>query len=322
MVLECARGRCVCAVDEVDRPCVLAFQRGQAVHHGREWGEADAGGDQDERVRRGRGVEVEVAVRVRQLDGVADLHGVVQDVGHVAWMRGGIGIRRVEAWVLAHADAVVCWLGLVAERVLAALGVVELGHGDLDRDVLAREERGQGLAVDGLQVERGDHVRLGLLAGDAELAEVGPAVGGLVQVGLLADHEVGQLPVRRGPGVKQRRREGIAEDLAHGLEQELADDLVALGLDAERGMLVADALDGRGEHAQVVNIRSVGEESAGEGPRLVPVGLVGGIEDGLQLGVGIQHVIVEDSSDGLPVLLEDRHGGLDERDLFRRERHG
>lgn len=69
-------------------------------------------------------------------------------------------------------------------------------------------------------------------------------------------------------------------------------------------------------------MRGIGKEGTGQGAGLMAVHLVGVVEDGVQLGVGRQHVIVEHGGDGGAMLLEDRHGGLDELDLFRGERHG
>ena len=59
----------------------------------------------------------------------------------------------------------------------------------------------------------------------------------------------------------------------------------------------------------------------GESARLVAIDLVGGVEDRMQLGMGIEHVLVEQSGDGLAMHLQDRHGGLDGLDLFGRQRH-
>lgn len=227
----------------------------------------------------------------------------------------------IETSLLLHGDPVVVGARLVTERVLSGLRVVELGDEELDGDVLSGTERGQGLAIDRFEVEGGDLRGFRNLLGNAEIAELGPSVGLVVQGSFAVDHDVSELEVSGRPRVLDGGGEGVPKDLAHGFEQELSDDVIVLGLDIEGGMLVADEFDSGAESTKVVNVGGVGEDSAGEGAGLVAVDLVGGVEDGIQLGVCGEHVLVEDAGDGVAMLLNHRHSGLDDVSLFLGETH-
>jgi hypothetical protein len=102
---------------------------------------------------------------------------------------------------------------------------------DEDRDVLPRHDRRQPAAVGRLEHQR-DDVR-GLL--DAPDHAVGPQrVGGIdvrrgVQPGLLGDELRREQPVDLVPGGGDLRRHRVAEHLADGGEQVVADDRVLLG---------------------------------------------------------------------------------------------
>lgn len=80
-------------------------------------------------------------------------------------------------------------------------------------------------------------------------------------------------------------------------------------------MFLADALDGGAQDAEVVDVVGISVESACESGGLVVVGLVGGVEDVVQVWVLAQEVAVECGCDGIAVGLEDRHGSLDGLDL-------
>lgn len=217
----------------------------------------------------------EVTLGVRHLDDVAFLLEIVQDVRHEARVGFSTRFGGIKASLLLHRDPVVVGAGLVTERVLSGLRVVELGDEELDGNVLSGTERGKGLAINRLEVEGGDLGRFRHLLGNAEIAELGPSVGLLVEGRFAVDHDISELEVSGGPRVLDGGGEGVTKDFAHGLEQELADDVVVLGLDVEGGMLVADELDCGAESTKVVDVGGVGEDSAGEGAGLVAVHLVG-----------------------------------------------
>lgn len=249
------------------------------------------------------------------LDDVTLVVLVVQEIGHVAGVSCGRGLGGGQALLLLDADAVVLLRVAVAERVLAGLQALQLRDVDQDGDVLAGLEGWQRLAIDRGEVEGGDLLGLLDLVGDLELAPVGPALGLLVDLLLAADHDIGELPVRDAPGFLDLRGERVAENLTHGLDEVLADDLVLVRLDVERRMLVADQLHGGTQSAQVVDVGGIGEEGAGQGPLLVAIALIGDVEDVVQLGMGSEHVLVEHFCDGGAMFNQDRHGGLDELDL-------
>ena len=110
-------------------------------------------------------------------------------------------------------------------------------------------------------------------------------------------------------------------------------------------MFLAYLLHGGAQRAQVVDVRGVGVEGAGEGLRLVLVALVGLVEDVVKVGhffeesvVGLVIYIfgcyivvgwcgsgcsrfVEADGDGFAMFLQDRHGRADDLDLVLGQRH-
>ncbi|KAL1845012.1 hypothetical protein VTK73DRAFT_1339 [Phialemonium thermophilum] len=151
-----------------------------------------------------------------------------------------------------------------------------------------------------------------------------PAVGaGLgVHLGLAVDEDGGQRGVGGLPGVDDGRGGGVAQHLADGLDQVLAHDVVLGRGDLQRDVLVGDALDGVAQLAQVVDVGGVGQHGGGEGARLAARNLAGHAEDVLQLGMGVDHVAVEDGGDGRAVLLEHGRRRLDDGGLLRGQRCG
>lgn len=236
-------------------------------------------------------------------------------------MRSGGGILRIHAGLSLHGDTVVIGARFLGQRELSGLQVLEGGDKELHADVLARQEGREGLPVDGFQVERGDLRGLGDSLGDSEVAPVGPAVRLLVEFFFAFDQDVGELPVGRSPGVVDLGGQRIAQDLAHGFEEVFAHDLVLVRPDVEGCVLGADQLDGRAESAQVVDVLRVRQHGHGQGLGLVAGDLVSGAEDGVQLGMRIEHVLVEGSGDGQAMLLQDGHSGLDDFDLLGGQRH-
>ena len=106
-----------------------------------------------------------------------------------------------------------------------------------------------------------------------------------------------------------------AEHLADGPEEVLVDDRVLLLDDAEGGVLVGDAgQDGLGQGARVLEqVHRELHDRAGEGLGLLAVALVGAGEDAVEeLGVGLEHVGVEQGRDLRHVLGDDGGGGLDD----------
>jgi hypothetical protein len=94
-----------------------------------------------------------------------------------------------------------------------------------------------------------------------------------------------------------------------------AHDVVLLRPDKQRHVLVAYEFERGAQDAQVVDVRGIRIESAGEGARLVAGCLVGGVEDVFERGVRGEHVCVEFCGYGFSMLGEDRDGGFDDLDL-------
>lgn len=191
------------------------------------------------------------------------------------------------------ADAVVILTWCVAERVLTRLQVVEIGNFRADGDVLARKEGGQLSAVDGNEVERRDLVAFRHLLLDPEVTPIAPALRNLVELLFAIDHDLRELPIGCSPCIAYGGCERISKELSHGLEKVLANDVVLLGTDIERGVLMADELDRRPKGTEIVDVRRIREEGHGEGAGLVSADLVGVIEDVVELGVCGEHVLVE-----------------------------
>ncbi|KAJ6782989.1 hypothetical protein PWT90_10305 [Aphanocladium album] len=206
--------------------------------------------------------------------------------------------------------------------VMRYVQAAELSNGNLDADVLARQEARQGLAVFGFEVEADDAVRHVLPPRHDKVAPVLPGAGLVVELALAADEDVGELPVRGRPGGGDLVRQPVAEDLGERADEVLADNGVLLGFDKQRGVLVGDALDGVRQPGQVVDAAGVGEDGRGEGGLLRARGLVAQRELGPQLRVRGEHVGVKGARDGFAVLLEDGRRRLDNVDLGLREGHG
>ena len=143
---------------------------------------------------------------------------------------------------------------------------------DLHRDVLPRLERRQRPAVLRLEVERRDDVALAHLAIDDERPVAVPAAGsgGLrcVDLGLAAREDLGEEPVRLGPGGDDLVGRGVAEHVLDRDEQVLADDRVVLGLNPERAVLLSDELDRGTKRGGIVDMGGISANGAGQGPLL------------------------------------------------------
>ncbi|MNR31209.1 hypothetical protein D3C85_1487060 [compost metagenome] len=86
-------------------------------------------------------------------------------------------------------------------------------------------------------------------------------------------------------------------------------------------MLVDDLPHQRAEFLQAVDMLGVHQHALGQGARLVAAGLVGLVEQRAHLGVFTEHQLVEVLGQGLAAAFQQRHGGLDDRDVFGRQ-HG
>ena len=128
---------------------------------------------------------------------------------------------------------------------------------------------------------------------DPERPPVRPAVGGGQKLLFLRDHQVRELPVRRGPGVADVLCERAAELVAHRAEEVRPDDGVLFRADEEAGVFVGYLLEGRVQGAHVVDVRGVGVQRAGERCRLVAVRLVGLVEYVVEAGYFCEEGVVE-----------------------------
>lgn len=179
----------------------------------------------------------------------------------------------VEAGFLLDTDAVVIPPRGVTDGILAGLGVLQLWHIDAHGDVLAWLEVWQWLAIDGLEIERGDLVRLAYLPGHAELAPVGPAPALLVQCAFAVNHDV-----RQRPGVKDVIYAGITENLLHSFQQVFHNDLIIIRVNVERSMLLQINSTGRPRAPRSSILGSVCEKGTRQRPCLVAIDLVGRVE--------------------------------------------
>lgn len=310
------------AMDPGDGSAGLALRHGcQDSHHGRD---ADAGGDEDNGHVGGVGhVEVELASGVGQLDDVADLARVDEQVGDDAGVEQAAaehaaGAAQGEALVALDGDAVVVGPRGVAERVLAGLEAALVVDVEAQRDVLARLEAGETTAaVLGDEVKGPDVVAGALvdLLVDAEAAVALPLLKVAVQLGLAANEHLGQHPVGLCPGVAHLGGHDGAEDLGEGVDEVLFHDAVVLRQDPQRAVLVAHALHLGDELGDVADVVGVAEDHRRERPRLPPVGLVDRVEVVVELRVVPEHVAVEDGRDALAVIGERWDGSLDQLGL-------
>src|SRR5450830_523052 len=89
-------------------------------------------------------------------------------------------------------------------------------------------------------------------------------------------------------------------------------DGVVLAADAQAHVLVGNQLQHRGQHAGVVDVFGVGRHRHGQGLLLGARALVALVEDGLELGVVLEHAGVKVAGQGHAVFLEHGGGGFDE----------
>ena len=202
------------AMDEADRPRL----RQRFLQHGQGRGDADAGGDQHQRLV--AVTQDEIASRRKQIQLVALGDPVMQVIGDPSTR------------LALDADAVFAAVAGSGKRIVAAhFLAVDVQP---QADVLSRLERQQRLAVHRLQVERGDFLALRLLACHAEAPHTAPAAIGLGAGGihrlLGLDQQVGQLLVGRAPGFEDFVGGDLfAEDLADRPQQASADDRIVFG---------------------------------------------------------------------------------------------
>jgi len=282
----------------------------QHRHHG---GDADASADEYRR-HLGLIIEHKVTHGWGHVDQVALLDLGVQHVRHHAGRRGRLA--ALPGFALDR-DA----QGLLARRgrqtVLARLVQAQLGHRHAHAHILPRHEAGHRAAVGRHQVERSDLITLGHLALHAKAAPACPAAGlggsGLVQAFFHAAQQLGQLAVGGGPGGDQLIGGGLsAQHLADRGQQVFADDGVVLAADAQAHVLVRDQLQHRGQHTRVVDVFGIGRHRHGQGLLLCARSLVALVEDGLELGVVLEHAGIKVAGQGHAVLLEHGGGGFDE----------
>lgn len=212
----------------------------------------------------------------------------------------------------------------VAERVLPDLHVMGAGDAQAQGDVLAGLEEGQAAAVDGLEGQ-GNHVAvvgLALLLLDDELAPPGPGLVVLVDLGLAGGEHARHEPVGLGPGQAHVGGHGGAQHGGEGPQQELPHDVVVLGLDVQRRVLLRHPLHHRDQLADVADVGRERQDQRRERPRLRPVLHVDRVEVVVQLRVVPQHRLVEDGRDVLSVFFQSRYRPLDQLGLLVGEGHG
>lgn len=298
------------------------------VVDGDEGSSTDTSRDENQGLLGGGGigrVDKELSAGRAQLDLVTDVVALVQavrdktgDLASGQVLDGGLLGGTLE--LDAHAE-VVAARGLAETELSALEEAVELRDGNLQADVLAREELGQRLAIEGLKIEAGDGVVLGLLLDNLELAPRVPLSSSLVKITFSLDKDVCQLTVGGDPSLLDLGGQGRAENLTNGTDEMRADNLILLRLDEERDVLLSDTLNSMRQLAEVVDVGGVGEDRVGEGGLLSTRLLVTQREVVLELGVGAEHVAVEGGGDGLAVLLEDGSRRLDDGDLSLCESH-
>ena len=205
------------AVEQVHRPLRLMLHTpAQHAHHG---GDADAAANQHHR-HVGVGVDEEMSCRRFHAQHVPHLH-VIMEVGGDD-TRARIGVLRGRGHAL-DGDAVSVGAGFVRQGVTAREGVRggtrRTGDGaevKTDREVLARLELRQGLAIDGLKVE-GTLGTLGVLQHALDDAELPPSRPGRRSAGR-AVGGIGRAcePLRqRGGGPLRHPRTGLSAPQHH-----------------------------------------------------------------------------------------------------------
>lgn len=273
-------------MDEDDAPpivgCVVVGD--DVAEHGHHGCDADAAADQHD----GRvfvHVEREVSVGVADLE-LGSLGQVfVEDVGDASGgALGGGGF-------LLDGDAEVGSVGRVGQAVLSGLVDPQLRDEGSDADELAGLEGRELSPIARREMERDDLVTLIHLPADGEFAPARPsarcAFRFLVEARLEIDEDLCELSVGLSPGVEDGFVDGVAENLFDGREQVLAHDRVLFGCHIQAGMFVADPGDGRAQRTQIVDVRGVSPDRVGEGGGLRARGLMGSVEDVLELGTSL-----------------------------------
>ncbi|OSN12808.1 hypothetical protein BV341_05685 [Pseudomonas syringae pv. actinidiae] len=257
-----------------------------------------------------RGVKEELALGMTNLHLRALLH-TMEQVGNQS-RRTGFPFLPLDTNTIFLHPAL---LRRLAQAVLPTLQIPQLRDQHLHRHILARQILGQSGPIHGPQVKARNGTALLHLPRNPELPPPLPVVFLfilLVHASLDANKNVRQNSICRRPSVYNLGSRRIAQNLADGLDQVLADNSVLRRLDLERHVLVRNARDRLRERGKVVDVGGIGEDGVGEGARLGAGGLRGKAEDVFEGGVLRDEVVVEDGGDGFAVLLEDRGGGFDD----------
>ena len=93
----------------------------------------------------------------------------------------------------------------------------------------------------------------------------------------------------------------------------MPDDRIVFGSEADRHMLLHNAVDHRSECRRIVDVGGIGKHRGGERLLLAAVGLVAHVEQVRQFRMGFKHVAVEGASNGNAVIAQDRNTGVDIR---------
>ncbi len=270
-------------------------------HHGQQWRDADAPGDQQQRL--GRRLQDELASRRK-------------DLQHGAFMGLSVQEARDQATrLMLDADAIALTLTGRRDRIVAP--VLDAVQGDAQAQILAGLGDAGRQAVDRFQVEGADLFAFRLNQRDAERASAAPASRrvGLGRIALLfgADQQIGQLAIGCGPGVDHRIGGHLgAQHLANALQQGDAHQRIVIRLDLQGDVLVDDLLDQRSQGIQAIDVASVHQHCPGQCPRLGTAGLVGTVEQRTDLGVVVQQFVVEVPGQGFTAGFQQRNGGLDD----------
>ena len=279
-------------------------------HHRRD---ADAGGNENERMIVLHVVDDEGSRRSRELDLIADLERIDELVGNDAGR--GAFLRADGLYGNAEHAGALC----LRERVMARLQYPETGNVDAQRHVLASPVGGNISAVGRKEVE-GDDSRAFLNPVDAvEGAPSAPAAFHLslflIDAGFGRNEDVGELLVGGRPGGDQLRGCRIAEHFLGSGEKALPDDLVVLGFHAERGMALRNDPDCAVEILKGIDVCRVESEGARERLLLGAGSLMRKIEDVAELRVFSQHAAVHELRNLKTMRPDDRFRGFDKGDL-------
>ncbi len=126
------------------------------------------------------------------------------------------------------------------------------------------------------------------------------------------DLTLGHQPVGLGPGSIHLGGHGRAEDGGEGADEILGDDLVVLGADDERGVLLGHALELVRQLADVDDVGGEGEDEGRQCAGLSAGVHVDAVEVVVELGVVAQHALVEDGRDVLAMLSQGWDGLVDQ----------